>query len=83
MAEPDEFLILSYTENRIRLPDERVRFPNLLTAKDLFGQNHQIRKRHRPTDLPAYRADRGYRPVSLLTKLGDKDNQRVDRRPDA
>jgi hypothetical protein len=94
----------SYTENRIRPPDKRVWFPNLLTAKDLFGENQEIidsdvvndrfstantavpaefagflaverfinnlgrnRKRVRLTGLPAYRADRGYRLIGLLT----------------
>jgi hypothetical protein len=40
-----------------------------LTPKDLFGENQEIRKRLRPTDLSAYRADRGYRPIGLLTEL--------------
>jgi len=56
--------------NRIRLTDGRVRFPNLLTAKDLFGENQEITKRLRPTDLSAYRADRRYRPIGLLTEFG-------------
>ncbi len=44
--------------------------PNLLTAKDLFGQNEEISKRVRLTDLSAYHADCGYRLIGLLTELG-------------
>ena len=40
-----------YAENRIRSPDKRVRLPNLLTPKDLFGENQEIRKRLRPNGL--------------------------------
>ena len=59
-----------YTENRIRPPNKRVWLANLLTAKYLFGENQEIRKRLRLRDLSAYRADHGYRPIGLLTKLG-------------
>ncbi len=45
--------LVSYTENRIRPPDERVRLPNLLTPKDLFGENQEIRKHLRPNGLLA------------------------------
>ncbi len=52
-----------------RWAGKRVRFPNLLTARDLFGENQEIRKRLWLMDLSAYLADRGYRPIGLLTKL--------------
>jgi len=41
------------TENGIGPPGTRVRIANLLTPKDLLGENQQIRKRVRPADLPA------------------------------
>lgn len=47
-----------------------VRAANCLTSKDFLGENQEIRKRARPTDLSAYDADAGYRPISLLTEFG-------------
>ena len=41
-----------YAENGIGATDKRVRTANLLTPKDLFGENQEIRKRLRPTDPP-------------------------------
>ena len=46
-----------------------MRFPNLLTAKDLLAENQEIRKRDRLTGLSAYHANHGYRPIGLLTEF--------------
>ena len=51
---------------------ETRRLPNLLTAKDLFGENQEIRMRLWLTDLSTCFAERGYMSIGLLTKLCHK-----------
>jgi len=68
-----------YTENRIRPPDKRVRFPNLLTANHLLGENWEVGKRDMPTELSAYHADIGYRRIGLLTEFCAKGLRQMRR----
>ncbi len=46
-----------------------MRLPNCLTAKDLSGENQEIKKRDRPTGPSAYDADNGNTRIRPLTEF--------------